>query len=837
MSNKLTRKSLAFGALVALASSAIAGAPAQAAGEVVFAPSTGTSYNTLVTESFALQASLAPGQVAGNISQLKYKIDSATASSVVFGINTAAVATVAAGSTGPASTTSFVVAPATTPSPTVANVINLRLASATAATDTTSVTVTAFLDSNNDNLLTAGEFEQARTVKFVKYSEVVPTVAFSVTPAVGDVAVKATVTLADVNNEQLGVTATAKGGVDVVFARTGTTFTATTKAAGVFTSSAIANPGLVAADVVTAQATFTSVAPAATTNLGTAATVTVAARTIATITADEVVSDNAIASGSARLNSAYSVKAEVKSSATGTPGVAGVPVTAVVTSARLTGTAQTGISLSVNGTVYTTSTALAAASIVLTSDATGSVLVNIVPVGFSANDTIAVSLTAQNLTPVVVTTTQAALTYTMTDSQDDTASAFRAIARGGSVSFNLEVKDQFGVGITGSSRVLTTVSGGTTVALAYTPVVAGKATVTVKDTQTTTTTAVTVQFGLETQNSSTLNWATQAFTGFGTGTPAVGAVSVAVSATAPGFASAPAAGVVANLSTATKLIGTVTPDAYTATAPTGGVALLNYGIASPYATATTSAGQQVTVAGAGELFLVNGKYFKDTVTFFSGASGAFAVTAFSQTAGDQVVTITTGTTTATVTITFAAGPVALVTLTAPAQAQVGQALDVVVKTTDKWGNAQGSALSTAAADAGKLSLTSTGTGYFASNFVQTNATTGLATVKYIVGTADIGTAFLSATLDLATDVTGARSIEFGLTDGDVLAGGKRVFVSAEFAKGRTVSVSINGKRIYSKVQTTDNAVELAFTQRRAGTYTVTVRISGGIVFTEKVRVN
>jgi hypothetical protein len=33
MSNKLTRKSLAFGALVALASSAIAGAPAQAAGE------------------------------------------------------------------------------------------------------------------------------------------------------------------------------------------------------------------------------------------------------------------------------------------------------------------------------------------------------------------------------------------------------------------------------------------------------------------------------------------------------------------------------------------------------------------------------------------------------------------------------------------------------------------------------------------------------------------------------------------------------------------------------------------------------------------------------------
>jgi hypothetical protein len=263
--------------------------------------------------------------------------------------------------------------------------------------------------------------------------------------------------------------------------------------------------------------------------------------------------------------------------------------------------------------------------------------------------------------------------------------------------------------------------------------------------------------------------------------------------------------------------------------------LLNNGAAL----ATTVAGQLVTVAGAGELFLVNGKYYKDTVSFFSGPAGAFAVTAFSQTAGDQVVTFTTGTTTVSVTITYAAGPVALVTLTAPAQAQVGQALDVVVKTTDKWGNVTGSAANntTANDNLGELTLSSTGSGYFAASAVQTSATTGLATVKYIVGTADIGTAFMSATLDLATDVTGARSVEFGLTDGDVLAGGKRIFVNAEFAKGRTVSVSINGKRIYSKVQTTDNAVELAFTQRRAGTYTVTVRISGGIVFTEKVTIN
>jgi hypothetical protein len=802
--------------MVALASSVIAGAPAQAAGEVVFAPTTGTSYNTLVTEQISLSASLAPGQVAGNISQLKYKIDSATASSVNFNVGNAVAAAVT-----PATTTSFVVA-AGTPSATSPNVISLRLATATATTATTSVTVTAFLDSNSDNLLTAGEFEQARTVKFVKYSEVVPTVTLT-TPIVDDVAIKATVVLADVNNEQLGVTATAKGGVDLAITTTlNTTAGVTTKAAGVYTSAAVT--ALVATNVVTAQATFTSAAPAATTNLGTAVTATVAERSFATITGDEVVSANALASGSARLNSAYSVKGEVKSSATGTPGVAGVSVTAVVTSTALTATAQTGISLSVNGTVYTTSTALAAASIVLTSDATGAVLVNLVPVGFVAGNNTVVTFSAQNLSATAVTTTQAALTYTVGDSQDDTASANRAIARGGSVSFNLEVKDQFGEAITGSSRIATTVSGGTTIATAYTSVAAGKATVTVKDTQTTTTTANSVVFGLETQNSSTLNWSAQNTTGFGITTAAATlTVTVNVSAAAPGFSSGPKPA-----GTATKFTGTVTPDAYTATAPTNGVSLLNNGAAL----ATTVAGQLVTVAGAGELFLVNGKYYKDTVSFFSGAAGAFAVTAFSQTAGDQVVTFTTGTTTVSVTITFAAGPVALVSLAAPAQAQVGQALDVVITTTDKWGNAQASA----ASGLGSLSLTSTGSGYFASAAPVTNAA-GKATVKYIVGTADIGTAFMSATLEQGTtDVTTARSVEFGLTDGDVVAGGKRVFVSAEFAKGRTVSVSINGKRIYSKVQTTDNAVELAFTQRRAGTYTVTVRISGGITFTEKVTV-
>jgi hypothetical protein len=500
-------------------------------------------------------------------------------------------------------------------------------------------------------------------------------------------------------------------------------------------------------------------------------------------------------------------------------------------------TLGTGITLSVNGTVYSTNASLTALSLVLNSDANGEVLVNLIPVGFTGTQNVVVTFNAQNLTPAVVTVAQQALVYTMADSQDDTASANRAVARGGSVSFNLEVKDQYGVAISGASRISTAVTGGTTIATAYTAVVDGKATVTVKDGQTTTSTANTIAFGLETQNSSTLNWGASAFTGFGVTTvvPATptAAVTVAVSATAPGFTNAPAP------ATGTKFTGTVSPVALSAitaanAATSNGVSLLN----NVTGLSTAVAGQRVTISGTGLLFRVGTKNYNDTVTLFSGTNGAFAVTVFGTKAGDSVVTLVTGTTTVTATITFAAGAVALVSLDAPAQAQVGQALDVVVTTTDLWGNAKGSAVDVAnQANDGNVVLSSTGTGYFATTAPVTNATTGKATVKYIVGTADIGTAFLSATLELgATDVTAAQSIEFGLTDGDAIGAGKRIFVSAEFAKGRTVSVAINGKRVYSKVQTSDNAVELGFTQRRAGTYTVTVRISGGIVFTERVTV-
>jgi hypothetical protein len=288
-----------------------------------------------------------------------------------------------------------------------------------------------------------------------------------------------------------------------------------------------------------------------------------------------------------------------------------------------------------------------------------------------------------------------------------------------------------------------------------------------------------------------------------------------------------------NLSSAVDTFTTAPTATYSGTVTTDSAYTLAGNGAVNVSVQGSVAGSKITASATGLAFEVNGKLYADTVSFF-GTNAPTTVKVYSTKSGEQTVSFTNGAATASTKITFAAGTAAKVDFGTPAQAQVGQALDVAVTVTDKHGNAVDTSSTPGAV--GSLTVSSTGVGYFATSALDTNSA-GKATVKYIVGTADIGTAFLSGTVELgATDVTGARSVEFGLTDGDVVAGGMRVFVSAEFAKGRTVSVSVNGKRIYSKVQSTDNAVELAFTQRRKGTYTVTVRISGGITFTEKVTV-
>jgi hypothetical protein len=815
MSNNLTRKSLAFGALVALASSVIAGAPAQAAGEIIVAPTAGTTYTTFSTETFTLATSFAPGVAPASYAQLKYQVETTGAIKTGASSNAVAATATTAAVTALASTaltSGKAIVSAGSGAATDVRILAVSLDTPVAATTaTTTVTVTAFVDANNDGALTAGEWNTPQTVTFKKYSEVLPTVALTPVLA-GDLALKATATYADINTAMITASK-----FKVAF----TGATAVEAAPGVVAADGVysdAVTGVVAAATVTAQAYFDGVA------LGTAVSGTVTAQTVATVTAALVESADAkVLSNVAtvRLNTAYKVKTTLRAAivAPATVGVV-VPNKAVTLAVTGAGTLTTTRTLSINGTVYNGTTAIPA-SIALTSDANGEVVVDMKSTGFLAADAdVVLTFSSENVTTPgnSVTVDQVATAYTISADNGDLYSS----PLGTSKAVALSVKDQFGtLSAETADRlvVVPTVASGLTaygtLTTAYLPVVAGKATYTATSGAATAAGQLALSVTLQSLDSATQNYVAAS--------PAVAAYAagrVNFTTAADSFTTSPAATATAKV-TADEFVDTIADTTDNAT----------------YSVVVANPGTALTVAAPGAYIKAGTTFGKDTVTVNTPANGTVAVTVWSHTVGSLTVTFTNGVAvkTSVVTVTTDLAP-ALVSLVTPAQAQVGQALDVVINVTDKWSNAVATPAFVSGANAGALVLSSTGTGYFASTAPVANAA-GKATVKYIVGTADIGTAYLSATLDLATDVTAAKSIEFGLTDGDVVAGGRRVFVSAEFAKGRTVTVSIDGKRVYSKVQTTDNAVELAFTQKKAGVHTVTVRISGGIVFTEKVTTN
>jgi hypothetical protein len=91
MSKNIARKGLVFGALVALSSSVIAGAPAQAAELLTLAPSTGTSYNTVQGSNFVLETQFDSTISSSSVPYLKYRVTNDAAKALTFGVGKAGV--------------------------------------------------------------------------------------------------------------------------------------------------------------------------------------------------------------------------------------------------------------------------------------------------------------------------------------------------------------------------------------------------------------------------------------------------------------------------------------------------------------------------------------------------------------------------------------------------------------------------------------------------------------------------------------------------------------------------------------------------------------------------
>ena len=641
MFKNTTRRGLALGAALSLVVTGLVSTPAQAAGEVVLVPSAGTSYNTLVTEDFTLQASLGVGQPAGNAVQLKYQISKAAGSTISYGVSTSGAVTT--GTDLAAAATSVVVA-ADGAGATTQNFIKLNVKNATSVSDTVNVTVTAFIDSDNDNVLDSGEFQAAQTVSFKKYSEVTTTVALT-QPTDRDTTVDGTLVLDGINRDQVqsavGAVASKNGTAEASVSAT-STFSVTVAVAksNTFSAHAVVDNYKVGAE---------------------SATYTATGSTVFAVTSSAVTGDNAKTAGAAatvRTNGEFVARGTVLDGTTSTAsGVAGAAVTLKVT---VSGTLSTTRTLAINGTVYTDSAKLPTA-LALTSDASGNVTATIKPTGFAANETVNFQFTSQSLASDMLVATQTDAVYTAKAA----GTGYQTVALSGAIAVDYTVADQWSVAAPGNYRVVVAYDGTTK----YLPLVAGAVTATFTATSSDTTISVT-NTSIQSQSATTLNWANVS------GAVTASAVAVKSTATAASFTTAPTHSATATIARAT----TSNKAGYLSQITINGkVNHPGYAVTITSANAKFSDKDQGTAAVAG------------SVTTNADGDGWFTVSAYVSVAGKTSFNYVAGAATASTEVTVAAakgneGKNLTIVVVSGDNAAPGSTIRAKAVLTDEFGN-------------------------------------------------------------------------------------------------------------------------------------------------------
>ena len=896
MSKNLTRKGLALGAVVALGTTLLAGAPAQAA-SVLFAPTTGTGNTLVAGETFSLTASLSSDLPASNSTQLKFKVANTTGVAATVKLNgktlfaPAASAAHAAGasvvaldasvggntaaSALGASTTSAVyglgsdVAAATSAITATAsaatNPTTITIAS-TAAT-TASYTVTAFLDANNNGALDSGELSSAQTVNFVKIADSGLTTTFT-KPSIAGTALKAVLTFgADVNVAQLTAAnyAVAYGvyGVSGKTAAESNTFFTTgsiagdtvdaydaTNYAGKLISNATASATPSVGVTYSAQPVFGGalVGSEVFQAVASSADADITALTVApTISNDVVLSSGTTYRVRAGV-AATAVKATIKKTLTGastaTAVGAGVVVNVTVSGLNLaTASGATAAdTITVNGVAVTSATVSTYATTAVT-DANGVVIVPVVTSAGTAADAITVTLAVANAASTA--TGSASLVWyaaTLTAPADlivGSNTPVHTAVKGGSYTASYALRDNFNALYTGSAyRLVFTApgyNGGTapTSQTGYVPFVNGIATVTLTDNSTGA--GVNAATYIVEKQTNGL-WAQDSTLSSTYNAP------FTVTATAP-------------VAAAVTIVPTTTSAAVRDIASTFASVdrRVNYnGVAAPADFTASSdnvitgqvtdasgvgvAGAKVTIAAAGALFVSGSVFATDSITVSANATGEYTVTAYTHKAGKVTFTATSGAATKTADVTYAAAVQAnlsATTVTAPATSQTGRAVAVVATIVDKFGNVVPGVT---------VSFDATGVGSLSSASAVTDAN-GVAQVKLVTQLGENGDAVVTVshkgadnanTTDAqkVDDFTASKTATFGLTDANIDIVGNRVTAIASYSKGKTVAFYVDGVKKWSKTSASDADVVINYNLKK-GTHTVAVKISGGFVTTEK----
>jgi len=519
---------------------------------------------------------------------------------------------------------------------------------------------------------------------------------------------------------------------------------------------------------------------------------------------------------------------------TGAPVAAGTPVTAVVT--------ETAVgSPTVNGSVQST--------VIASADANGQAKFVVSNASAVAGETVVLAISAEGVSGGSYTLTWAAPSYSIVGLADATSSTIRdrSAVAGGSYTFDLLVVDQFKNAAPASIRLLETLSS-RTVAQLPVALTSGKASVVVSDSGLTTG-DTTVAFDIQSNATGTwtsvsdataTNWSANG-TNVGTvalhwaATTAKTVVALnADAATTPNGnkAAALTASTTTTALTAADLRTTATNAAYISAA---GKAVVS-GIAKNSVTGAGDKGAVVTATAAGVLFNVGDVWSIGSISFLADASGYFAINAYSSVPGAVKIAVVAGNSaSASATVTYsgaAAADAAILKATAGATTiQAGRAVDYTVLVTDKNGLlVKGFVVKATVAGAGSFAGSAAADG---SVSVTTDAT-GKAIVKVLYSSNDQGT----ATVTFADPTTGttiasaAVSTEVGSTDANIDVVNNRVTAVASFSKGKTVSFYVDGLKKWSKTSASDADVVLNYNLKK-GTHTVTVKISGGFVTTEK----
>jgi hypothetical protein len=522
---------------------------------------------------------------------------------------------------------------------------------------------------------------------------------------------------------------------------------------------------------------------------------------------------------------------------TGAPVAVGTPVVATLISESAVGTPT------VNGSVQT--------AVVASTDANGQAKFVVHNASAVAGEQVVLAITAEGVAPTSpnYTLTWSAAKYSIVGLADATSTLVRdrSAVAAGSYTFDLLVEDQFKNAAPTGIRLLETLSArsGSTVA----PVVltAGKASVTVADSGLNTDDTTVI---FEVQSNATGSWVTDVTAYNWGGTTALHLSPVVIhwnAATAKDAvvlnadaASTPngnnAAALTASTTTtaltAVDLRTTATNAAYISAA---GKAVVS-GLAKNSVTGAGDKGAVVTATAAGVLFNVGDVWSIGSISFLADASGYFAINAYSSVPGAVKIAVVAGNSAAaSATVTYsgaAAADAAIIKATAGATTiQAGRAVDYTVLVTDKNGLlVKGFVVKATVAGAGSFAGTAAADG---SVSVTTDAT-GKATVKVLYSSNDAGT----ATVTFADPTTGttiaaaAVSTEVGSTDANIDIVNNRVTAVASFSKGKTVSFYVDGYKKWSKASASDADVVLNYNLKK-GTHTVTVKISGGFVTTEK----